>query len=78
MARAQLNTQLAEFEAVVKAMREHGVASWAGSPVGDIMLGAEPVRPQKAAKVDPTQARRDMYTELLGRPVSEEEAKRLP
>lgn len=79
MARArQLN--LSDFEATVEKMRELGVASWANSPVGDIILGPDPVRMKKTdkASTDPETQRRSYYTEVLGYPVSDAMLKKLP
>jgi hypothetical protein len=78
MARPQLTTLLQEFRQVVKEMRDHGVASWVGSPIGDVVLGAPP--PSKATKADkdPNADRRNYYSELFGRPVTGAELEKLP
>jgi hypothetical protein len=78
MARAQLNNAVSDLEAVVKTMRKLGVASWANSPIGDIVLGMEP--PPRATKADPDPKadRRAYYTEVLGRPVPDAELEKLP
>lgn len=78
MARAQLNNATADLEAVVKTMRKLGVASWANSPIGDIILGMEP--PPRATKTekDPKEARRNYYSEVFGRPVTDGELDKLP
>ena len=71
---------LSHFEAVVQSMRDLGVSSWANSPVGDIVLGPDPVRMKKAdkASTDPKAQRRVYYAELLGRPVTDAELEKLP
>jgi hypothetical protein len=78
MARAQLNTAVSDLEAVVKTMRKLGVASWANSPIGDVILGMEPA--SRAAKTDPDPKadRRNYYSEILGRPVTDGELDKLP
>ena len=76
MARAELN--LSQFRSVVKEMRDLGVASWAGSPVGDVILGPAPAARGKKADKDPKSERRNYYAEVLGRPVTDAELEKLP
>lgn len=79
MAGPQLSRVLADFEMVVERMRDRGVASWVGSPVGDLVLGPAPMtRKQLKASTDPKEARRSYYTDILGRPVTDAEMEKLP
>lgn len=80
MARAQLNTALTDLAAVVKEMRELGVQAWLASPVGDVHLGPEPIKPPKVDKTekDPLASRRADYANILGYAPSDEMLKRLP
>lgn len=79
MAGPKLNVALADLAAAVADMRKLGVIVWANSPVGDITLGPVPISSRLASQpADPMAARRAYYADLLGRPVSDEEAKRLP
>lgn len=65
---------------VVAEMRRLGVTSWANSPVGDIVLGPEPpvAHSTPVSQDDPYKEARAFYSQLLGRPVSDAEIKRLP
>lgn len=60
-------------------MRALGVASWADSPVGSIILGAAPerARTDKTEK-DPRAAKRQYYSEVFNRPVYDAELENLP
>lgn len=77
MARTGVST-LEQFEAIVRKMRDLGVASWADSPVGSIVLGVEPPAKLKKAEKDPKAERRVYYAEVFGRPVSDAELEKLP
>jgi hypothetical protein len=75
----ELTTTLTNFETVVRSMRKLGVASWQGSPVGDIVLGPAPLPNAKfATETDPKAARKAYYSEVFGRPVGEAELRNLP
>jgi hypothetical protein len=69
-------SSLAELAATVGEMRRLGVVSWNG-----IVLGPDPQRIAAKAKEtpsDPLAAQRAYYSDVLGRPVSDDEVKRLP
>jgi len=81
MARAQLNTTLAELETCVKSMRDLGIVMWSDSPVGSLTLGPDPKRLAKIEKKkaeDPQYERRTHYEELLNRKISDKELEHLP
>lgn len=75
----QLSTTLHDLAVCVRDMRALGIASWAGSPVGDLALGPDPKKTKLAEDPkDPLAQRRRYFAELLGRPVSDEELKNFP
>ena len=76
MARTQL--RLGDLALVVDKMRELGIASWCNSPIGDVILGQAPADKPKKVALDPLEARRTHYTELLGRKVTDAELEKLP
>lgn len=78
MARAQLSIALADFRSVVKEMRELGVASWVDSPVGSVVLGPAPSARATKPDVDPKADRREFYSEVFGRNVTDQELAKLP
>jgi hypothetical protein len=80
MARAELSVTINHLRTVVKAMRELGVASWAGSPMGDLILGQEPPPRDQATTSAPDEnaERRRYYQDVLNRRVTDEELKKLP
>lgn len=79
MARAELTVTLNHMRTAVKAMRELGVASWIGSPLGDLHLGPPPpVRETESPEKDENASRRQYYNEVLGRGVTDAELKNLP
>jgi hypothetical protein len=79
MARAGLNNTLADLETVVASMRSNGVTSWAGSPVGDLVLGAPvPPKPRAEKGQDQKANRRTYYTEILGWVPTDDLLEKLP
>lgn len=78
MARVELTAQLREFRAVVKEMRDLGVASWTNSPVGDVVLGPPPKAEISVEEKDPKANRRSYYEGIFNRPVTDSELERLP
>lgn len=78
MARPELTITLNNFEKVVARMRDLGVASWVGSPVGDVILGPAPSDVVEQKKPTTKDERREYYRDVLGRHVGDQELKNLP
>jgi hypothetical protein len=68
--------QLSELSDLIDLMRRRGVLKLVHQGT-EILLGAEPVKLEKAER-DPLAMRRSFYEEQLGRPVSDQELEKLP
>lgn len=73
-----LELTLASLGTVVHTMRDLGILSWCGSPVGDIVLGAVPAKAPKEEPSTKPNARRSYYEDLLNRGVDDKELEKLP